>query len=100
RGKVDIDLSLAAIEASFRRALTRVHRNWLVNLDLVTEIEREFGRGGAAHRRSGRPAGRRLARSRERRSRSFASESGARRTQERPSARRHFPTLSQPCSPP
>jgi DNA-binding LytR/AlgR family response regulator len=43
RGKFDIDLSLAAIEASFGRALTRVHRNWLVNLDLVVEMERGFG---------------------------------------------------------
>src|SRR5947207_12688120 len=33
-GKFDIDLSLSAIEASFGRALFRVHRNWLVNLEI------------------------------------------------------------------
>jgi DNA-binding LytR/AlgR family response regulator len=42
-GKFDIDLSLATIEASFGRALTRVHRNWLVNLASVKEMEREGG---------------------------------------------------------
>ena len=42
-GKFDIDLSLATIEASFGRALTRVHRNWLVNLAAVKEMEREGG---------------------------------------------------------
>ncbi|HEY8087602.1 MAG TPA: LytTR family DNA-binding domain-containing protein, partial [Polyangiaceae bacterium] len=30
-GTFDIDLSLAAVEASFARAFIRVHRNWLVN---------------------------------------------------------------------
>ena len=30
-GTFDLDLSLAAIEASFGRKLTRVHRSWLVN---------------------------------------------------------------------
>jgi DNA-binding LytR/AlgR family response regulator len=39
-GKFDIDLSLAAIEVSFGRSLMRVHRNWLVNLDFVRELER------------------------------------------------------------
>jgi two-component system, LytTR family, response regulator LytT len=43
QGTFDVDLSLAAIEASFGRALTRVHRNWLVNLDSVREMEREGG---------------------------------------------------------
>ena len=42
-GKFDIDLSLAAIEASFGRALFRVHRNWLVNLTYVKELERDLG---------------------------------------------------------
>lgn len=40
-GKFDIDLSLAAIETSFGRALIRVHRNWLVNLAFARELERE-----------------------------------------------------------
>jgi DNA-binding LytR/AlgR family response regulator len=42
-GKFDVDLSLAAIEASFGRTLFRVHRNWLVNLNCVKELEREMG---------------------------------------------------------
>ena len=42
-GTFDVDLSLATIEASFGRALTRVHRNWLVNLASVKEMEREGG---------------------------------------------------------
>jgi DNA-binding LytR/AlgR family response regulator len=42
-GKFDIDLSLTAIETSFGRTLTRVHRNWLVNLSLVQEIDRDGG---------------------------------------------------------
>jgi len=42
-GKFDIDLSLAAIEASFGRSLFRVHRNWLVNLACVKELERVIG---------------------------------------------------------
>ena len=42
-GKFDIDLSLAAIEVSFGRALFRVHRNWLVNLAYVKELERDIG---------------------------------------------------------
>jgi two-component system response regulator LytT len=42
-GKFDIDLSLAAIEISFGRSLMRVHRNWLVNLDFVREMERGDG---------------------------------------------------------
>jgi DNA-binding LytR/AlgR family response regulator len=43
QGKFDIDLSLAAIEISFGRALLRVHRNWLVNLDFARELDREEG---------------------------------------------------------
>jgi two-component system response regulator LytT len=42
-GKFDIDLSLAAIESSFGRGLFRVHRNWLVNLAYVKELERDIG---------------------------------------------------------
>ena len=41
QGKFDIDLSLAAIETSFGRALIRVHRNWLVNLAFARELDRE-----------------------------------------------------------
>ncbi len=42
-GTFDIDLSLAAIETSFGRSLMRVHRNWLVNLAFVRELERGDG---------------------------------------------------------
>lgn len=42
-GRFDVDLSLAAIEASFGRTLTRVHRNWLINLAYVKELERDGG---------------------------------------------------------
>jgi len=42
-GKFDIDLSLAAIETSLGRALFRVHRNWLINLAFVKELERDVG---------------------------------------------------------
>ena len=42
-GTFAIDLSLAALEASFGRALFRVHRNWLVNLAYVKELERDLG---------------------------------------------------------
>jgi DNA-binding LytR/AlgR family response regulator len=41
RGRFDIDLSLAAIETSLGRTLTRVHRNWLVNLAFARELKRE-----------------------------------------------------------
>src|SRR5207245_7536367 len=41
QGKFDIDLSLAAIEASLGRYLIRVHRNWLVNLAFARELDRE-----------------------------------------------------------
>ena len=40
-GIFDLDLSLSAIEASFGRKLTRVHRSWLVNPTFVKELERE-----------------------------------------------------------
>jgi DNA-binding LytR/AlgR family response regulator len=42
-GTFAIDMSLAALEASFGRALFRVHRNWLVNLAYVRELERDIG---------------------------------------------------------
>jgi two-component system response regulator LytT len=42
-GTFAIDMSLAALEASFGRALFRVHRNWLVNLTYVKELERDIG---------------------------------------------------------
>lgn len=42
-GKFDIDLSLTAIEASFGRTFTRVHRNWLVSIAHVKELKRERG---------------------------------------------------------
>ncbi len=38
-GRLDIDLSLSAVEASFGRTLLRVHRNWLVNAAHVRELE-------------------------------------------------------------
>lgn len=40
-GRFDLDLSLAAIEISLGRALTRVHRNWLVNVAFIRELERD-----------------------------------------------------------
>jgi two-component system response regulator LytT len=40
-GSFDLDLSLAAIEASFGRGLVRVHRNWLVNGAHIKQLERE-----------------------------------------------------------
>jgi DNA-binding LytR/AlgR family response regulator len=39
RGRFEVDLSLAAIEGSMGRALLRVHRSWLVNVDHVKELE-------------------------------------------------------------
>ncbi|MBI5489440.1 MAG: response regulator transcription factor [Deltaproteobacteria bacterium] len=42
-GRLDVDLSLSAIEASMGRWLLRVHRNWLVSLDRVKALEREDG---------------------------------------------------------
>jgi two-component system response regulator LytT len=40
-GRFDLDLSLAAIEASFGRAFARVHRSWLVNVAYIRELERD-----------------------------------------------------------
>jgi DNA-binding LytR/AlgR family response regulator len=40
-GRFDLDLSLAAIEVSLGRSLTRVHRNWLVNAVYIKELERD-----------------------------------------------------------
>jgi two-component system response regulator LytT len=40
-GVFDLDLSLTAIEASFGRAFTRVHRRWLVNAMYIKELERD-----------------------------------------------------------
>ena len=40
-GTFDIDLSLAAVEASFARSFVRVHRNWLVNAMHIKELERD-----------------------------------------------------------
>jgi DNA-binding LytR/AlgR family response regulator len=40
-GRFDLDLSLAAIEVSLGRSLTRVHRNWLVNAAFIKELERD-----------------------------------------------------------
>jgi DNA-binding LytR/AlgR family response regulator len=40
-GRFDVDLSLAAIEASIGRTLTRVHRNWLVNAAHIKELDRD-----------------------------------------------------------
>jgi DNA-binding LytR/AlgR family response regulator len=42
-GVFEIDLSLAAIEASVGRGFHRVHRNWLVNVEHVREIARDGG---------------------------------------------------------
>lgn len=40
-GRFDVDLSLAAIEATFREGWLRVHRNWVVNVDQITALERD-----------------------------------------------------------
>lgn len=40
-GTFDLDLSLATIEASFGRTFARVHRNWLVNVAQIKELERD-----------------------------------------------------------
>ena len=40
RGVFDVDLSLAAIEASLGRAFVRVHRNWLLRVEHIQEFER------------------------------------------------------------
>lgn len=53
RGAFDLDLSLNAIEGSFGHSFIRVHRNWLVSLAHIKELEREGGESvllvGAAH---------------------------------------------------
>ena len=41
RGVFDVDLSLSAIESSIGRAFARVHRNWLVNVAHIKELERD-----------------------------------------------------------
>jgi DNA-binding LytR/AlgR family response regulator len=43
RGRFDIDLSLAAIEASLGGEFLRVHRQWLVHTAHVRAIENEDG---------------------------------------------------------
>ena len=43
RGRFDIDLSLAAIEASLGTAFLRVHRQWLVHTAHVRAIENADG---------------------------------------------------------
>jgi two-component system response regulator LytT len=40
-GVFDIDLSLAAVEASFGRAFVRAHRNWLVSAAHIKELDRD-----------------------------------------------------------
>jgi len=42
-GTFDIDVSLAAIEASAGSGFTRVHRNWLVNSSQIKTLERSAG---------------------------------------------------------
>ena len=39
RGRFDVDLSLSAVETSIGSTMLRVHRNWLVNVDHVRELE-------------------------------------------------------------
>ncbi len=41
RGVFDVDLSLSAIEASIGHAFARTHRNWLVNVAHIKELERD-----------------------------------------------------------
>jgi DNA-binding LytR/AlgR family response regulator len=43
RGRFDLDLSLAAIEATFGDRFLRVHRQWLVHAAHVRAIESEDG---------------------------------------------------------
>jgi two-component system response regulator LytT len=67
-GRFDVDLSLAAIEASFGRTLLRVHRRWLVNAEHVRALEHEDAEhallvGGSL---SGEPQGLRVPVARER----------------------------------
>jgi len=39
RGRFDVDLSLSAVETSMGCTMLRVHRNWLVNVEHVRELE-------------------------------------------------------------
>ena len=43
RGRFEVDLSLASVESLMGRTLLRAHRNWLVHVDHVRELE---GHGG------------------------------------------------------
>jgi DNA-binding LytR/AlgR family response regulator len=43
-GRFELDLSLVEIEASFKKPLVRVHRNWLVDIAQVRALERVAGR--------------------------------------------------------
>jgi DNA-binding LytR/AlgR family response regulator len=43
RGRFDVDLSLAALEASLGGAVLRVHRQWLVRVDRVLTRDQEEG---------------------------------------------------------
>jgi len=52
QGRLDIDLSLLAIEASFGRTLLRVHRNWLVNAARVSEARGQRRQYRAPRRRN------------------------------------------------
>ena len=42
-GRFEIDVSLAVIEASMDRRFTRVHRNWLISVAHVKQLERGTG---------------------------------------------------------
>ena len=42
-GRFDIDLTLSTIERTFSPRFMRVHRNWLVNRDRVTGLDRLDG---------------------------------------------------------
>jgi two-component system, LytTR family, response regulator LytT len=53
RGRFEVDLSLAAIEASIGRTLLRVHRSWLVSVEHVKELE---GYGSETELAVGAPA--------------------------------------------
>jgi DNA-binding LytR/AlgR family response regulator len=39
RGRFEVDLSLASVESLMGRTLLRTHRNWLVHVDHVRELE-------------------------------------------------------------
>lgn len=54
RGRFEIDLSLAAIEASIGHTLLRVHRSWLVNVEHVRELD---GHGSQTELLVGSPDG-------------------------------------------